>query len=203
MIEAGPFLLFTMRLLVGLISGAIASFMSCPVEVCLVRMQADGRLPPASRRNYHGVFDALVRIAREEGVTTYWRGGSTTVLRAMVVSVSQITAYDQAKAAMGTYLQDVPLHIASGLFAAFTFTGISMPFDTVKTRAQNAKTKTSSNTFAAIGEIARAEGISSLWNGYGPYLASKGALTVLLFIIKEQYEQIAAKMISSCKAAGV
>lgn len=40
--------------------------------------QADGRLPENQRRNYSSVFHALYRIAKDEGVLTYWRGGSTT-----------------------------------------------------------------------------------------------------------------------------
>jgi len=33
-------------------------------------MTADGKLPPAERRNYSNVFNALARIAKEEGVVT-------------------------------------------------------------------------------------------------------------------------------------
>lgn len=35
--------------------------------------QADGKLPVAERRGYKHVGDALLRVAREEGVLTYWR----------------------------------------------------------------------------------------------------------------------------------
>lgn len=35
--------------------------------------QADGKLPPAEQRGYKHVGDALLRVAREEGVLTYWR----------------------------------------------------------------------------------------------------------------------------------
>lgn len=72
---------FAIRQIVGAVSGAIASFISCPVEVCLVRMQADGKQPPNKRRNYKNIIDALVRIGREEGVKAYWTGASTTVIR--------------------------------------------------------------------------------------------------------------------------
>jgi solute carrier family 25 (mitochondrial oxoglutarate transporter), member 11 len=77
----GGLVKFGLRQLVGAVSGAIASFLSCPVEVCLVRMQADGKLPPNKRRNYKNIVDALLRIGREEGVTAYWTGARTTVIR--------------------------------------------------------------------------------------------------------------------------
>lgn len=47
-------------------------------KVCMVRMQADARLPPEQRLGYKHVGDALVRIAREEGLATYWRGATPT-----------------------------------------------------------------------------------------------------------------------------
>lgn len=47
-------------------------------------MTADGRLPLAERRNYNGVFNALIRITREEGLLTLWRGCVPTMGRAMV-----------------------------------------------------------------------------------------------------------------------
>ena len=60
-------------------------------------MTADGRLPPAERRNYKHVGDALVRIAREEGILTLWRGAVPTMARAMVVNAAQLASYSQAK----------------------------------------------------------------------------------------------------------
>jgi len=91
---------FATKAAAGIGAGAIGSFVCCPVEVSLVRMQADGRLPVTEvahaccfsdesrsvcfsflkRRNYSSIFNALFRIAKEEGVTTYWRGASATGL---------------------------------------------------------------------------------------------------------------------------
>ena len=60
-------------------------------------MTSDGRLPPAERRNYKHVGDALIRIAKEEGVVTLWRGAIPTMGRAMVVNAAQLASYSQAK----------------------------------------------------------------------------------------------------------
>lgn len=51
----------------GMTAGAVGSFVGNPSELILIRMTADGRLPVAERRNYTGFFNALFRIAREEG----------------------------------------------------------------------------------------------------------------------------------------
>ena len=43
------------------------------------------------------MFNALIRITREEGVLTLWRGCGPTVVRAMVVNAAQLASYAQAK----------------------------------------------------------------------------------------------------------
>ncbi|CAM9495477.1 unnamed protein product [Ectocarpus sp. 4 AP-2014] len=186
--------LLLLRILIGAVSGGMASFCSCPIEVCLVRMQADGKLPKDQQRGYRGVFHALYRIASDEGALAYWRGGGTTVLRAMVVSVSQIATYDQAKASLAPYVQGFRQHLVAGVISALTFTTISMPFDTVKTRVQQEKAGKKpryTGTFNALATIARTESLGSLWTGFPPYLLAKGTLTVILFLIKEQYTELA------------
>lgn len=59
---------------IGMTAGAVGAFFGTPAEVSLIRMTSDGRLPPAERRNYSSVFNALMRITREEGVLTLWVG---------------------------------------------------------------------------------------------------------------------------------
>lgn len=54
----------------------------------------------------------------------------------MVVSVSQIATYDQAKVSLAPYVQGFRQHLVAGMVSALTFTTVSMPFDTVKTRVQ-------------------------------------------------------------------
>lgn len=67
------------------------------LQIALVRMQADGVLPPAERRNYRGIFDAVRRIVKEEGVANLWRGSTPTVLRAMSLNMGMLATADQAK----------------------------------------------------------------------------------------------------------
>jgi solute carrier family 25 oxoglutarate transporter 11 len=70
-------------------------------------MTADGRLPASERRNYKHVGDALLRMAKEEGVVTLWRGAVPTMGRAMVVNAAQLASYSQAKQALlSTGLED-------------------------------------------------------------------------------------------------
>jgi solute carrier family 25 oxoglutarate transporter 11 len=192
------------RLVTGLASGGIASFLTCPVEVCLVRMQADGRLPPAERRGYTNVFNALGRVAREEGVLTYWRGAGPTVARAMIVSATQLGTYDQAKSMLIPKLGDNKLtQTLSALTAAVVYSYASLPFDTAKTRMQGqAEVKPGDplkyrGLVQTLGTIGKEEGIFSLWKGFSPYFVRSGGHTVLMFFFKELYDSWALQYYSS------
>ena len=50
------------------ISGGIGAFFANPCDIALIRLQTDHSLPVEKRRNYKGIFDALYRIPREDGV---------------------------------------------------------------------------------------------------------------------------------------
>lgn len=76
-------------------AGAVGAFVGTPAEVALIRMTADGRLPLAERRNYSGVFNALSRMVKEEGLLTLWRGCVPTIGRAMTVNAVQLSSYTQ------------------------------------------------------------------------------------------------------------
>lgn len=60
-------------------------------------MTADGRLPEESRRNYKHVFDALLKIKKDEGLAGLWRGTAITVYRAMTANLTQLMTYGSSK----------------------------------------------------------------------------------------------------------
>lgn len=53
--------------------------------------------PAALRRNYTGVFNALARIVKEEGLLSLWRGTAPTVVRAMMLNSALLSTADQMK----------------------------------------------------------------------------------------------------------
>jgi solute carrier family 25 oxoglutarate transporter 11 len=60
-------------------------------------MQADNQLPLAERRNYKNVFDAFVKISREDGILGLWRGATPTIIRAIVLNLAMLSSYDEVK----------------------------------------------------------------------------------------------------------
>ena len=112
-------------------------------EVSLIRMTADGRLPAAERRGYTSALDAIMRISREEGVATLWRGTSSTITRAVVLNATQLAVYSEAKEKLAStfptvsFLQGgITQHAAAATLSGFACTCTSLPVDIIKTRLQ-------------------------------------------------------------------
>jgi len=189
------------KLVCGLGSGATAASMCCPVEVALVRMQADGSVPVDQRRGYRNVVDAIFRVAREEGVATLWRGVGPTVVRGMVVSATQLGTYDQAKEVLeeAAGLSGVPLHLSSSLVSGFVYCVASLPLDICKTRMQNQKPVNGVLPYTSIPQtlvkIPTQEGVLALWKGFPPYFARGGGHTIGMFVFVEQYRALAHQLL--------
>merc|ERR1712194_853029 len=60
-------------------------------------MATDGKLPVDQRRNYKHVFDAIARIAREEGFRAMFRGADATIARGMLITVLQLGVNEKCK----------------------------------------------------------------------------------------------------------
>ncbi|XP_018421323.1 PREDICTED: mitochondrial 2-oxoglutarate/malate carrier protein-like [Nanorana parkeri] len=131
---------FLMKAAIGMTAGATGAFVGTPAEVALIRMTADGRLPPDQRRGYSNVFNALVRMSREEGITTLWRGCVPTMARAVVVNAAQLASYSQSKQILldsGYFRDNILCHFCASMISGLVTTAASMPVDIAKTRIQN------------------------------------------------------------------
>lgn len=185
---------FAQRFATAAVAGGCAALISCPVEVCLVRMSNDANVPVDQRRNYKGVIDAVTRIARDEGLGAFYRGSQPFVMRAMVVGGTQVATYDQFKqlyASMGIKA-GLANQFCSSMSAGLIYSLITMPLETAKNRMafQKPDSKTGklpySSTVQTCTTIARSEGALALWNGFLPYYGRCGGHTVFMFIAVDQ-----------------
>ncbi|CAN2390301.1 Belongs to the mitochondrial carrier (TC 2.A.29) family [Pristimantis euphronides] len=184
---------FFMKAAIGMTAGATGAFVGTPAEVALIRMTADGRLPLDQRRGYSNVFNALVRMSREEGITTLWRGCIPTMARAVVVNAAQLASYSQSKQFLldsGYFRDDILCHFCASMISGLVTTAASMPVDIAKTRIQNMRMIDGKpeykNGLDVLLKVIRHEGFFSLWKGFTPYYARLGPHTVLTFIFLEQ-----------------
>jgi solute carrier family 25 oxoglutarate transporter 11 len=172
----------------GLASGALGALIGNPADLSLVRMQADGSLPVDKRRNYKGVFNALSRIVKEEGVTTLWRGSLPTIYRAMAMNCGMLATYDQSKEMLVPFVgtgtsNNLLASVLSGVVAAV----VTLPFDMMKTRIQRMSplpdgTMPYRGVFHCGSKIVTSEGPLALWKGLGTFcvrVAPHACITLL------------------------
>uniref|UniRef100_A0A2K5I5B2 Mitochondrial 2-oxoglutarate/malate carrier protein n=1 Tax=Colobus angolensis palliatus TaxID=336983 RepID=A0A2K5I5B2_COLAP len=189
---------FLLKAVIGMTAGATGAFVGTPAEVALIRMTADGRLPPDQRRGYKNVFNALIRITREEGVLTLWRGCIPTMARAVVVNAAQLASYSQSKQFLldsGYFSDNILCHFCASMISGLVTTAASMPVDISGPgggwgRIQNMRMIDGKpeykNGLDVLFKVVRYEGFFSLWKGFTPYYARLGPHTVLTFIFLEQ-----------------
>lgn len=166
---------FTERALAGLSAGGLAAMVGNPCDLALIRMQSDGLRPVAERSNYKSVFDALLRIARNEGVTSLWAGSNPTVVRAMALNFGQLAFFSEAKTRLkdtqlSSHAQTLTASAVAGFFASF----FSLPFDFVKTRLQKQQKKPDGSVqykgmLDCFKKVARDEGLLRFYRGFGTY----------------------------------
>ncbi|KAH0929636.1 hypothetical protein HID58_015363 [Brassica napus] len=159
----------TRKLAAGFIAGGIGAAVGNPADVAMVRMQADGRLPLADRRNYKSVLDAIAQMVRGEGVTSLWRGSSMTINRAMLVTASQLATYDSVKETIlekGLMRDGLGTHVVAGTPPPYKG-AVDCALKTV-----------------------RAEGIMALYKGFWPTVSRQAPFTVILFVTLEQVKKV-------------
>lgn len=184
---------FPSRVVVGAVTGGIAAYISCPMEVCVVRLSNDSALPEAERRNYKGLFDTASRIVKEEGVTAFWRGSTPFVSRACMVGVFQVATLDQFKDFYSGWLDQrknsIPNVFCAAMTSGLIYSLATMPLEACKNRMASQKKDPTTGKlpytglFQALKKVTVEEGFFKLYNGFFPYYLRCGGHTVSMFII--------------------
>jgi len=178
---------------VGAVSGGIAAYISCPMEVAVVRMSNDSSLPVADRRNYKGVVDTTLRIAREEGIGAFWRGSTPFVSRAMMVGVFQVATLDQ----FGVFFRDqfglvkdsISNVFCSAMSSGLIYSVATMPLEAAKNRMASQKADPVTGKLPYTGlvqtlqKVSVENGFVALYNGFLPYYLRCGGHTVTMFVL--------------------
>ncbi|XP_028783982.1 mitochondrial uncoupling protein 5 [Neltuma alba] len=196
--KAGGNMSLSRKIVAGLLAGGVGAAVGNPADLAMVRMQADGRLPPAQRRNYKSVVDAIVRTVKQEGVTSLWRGSSLTVNRAMLVTASQLASYDQVKEEIlkkGAMSDGLGTHVTASFVAGFVAAVATNPVDVLKTRVMNMKVEEGgkppySGAIDCAVKTVRAEGPMALYKGFIPTISRQGPFTVVLFVTLEEVRKL-------------
>ena len=172
-------------------SGFLGGIAGNPADVLNVRMQHDAALPPSKRRNYANAVDGLIRMTREEGWRSLFRGVWPNSMRAVLMTASQLASYDKFKDILLTHTSlkdDLTTHFTASILAGLVATTICSPVDVIKTRVMSAKEK--EGVLKLLTRIYRHEGLSWMFRGWVPSFVRLGPHTVATFIFLEQHKKI-------------
>ena len=197
----------------GMASGALAVVVGSPLDIVLVRMQADGQLPPAERRNYSGVVNALVRIAKEDGVTKLWRGLAPNILRGMAMNAGMLATYDEAKEKVARYwtgsVDKTSTQVMSSAIAGFVCAAMSNPFDRLKSLLMSMRVDpvTGKAPYTGIvhcaASVLRNEGMAGFFRGFPAYFTRTFPHATVILLVNEHVTRAYRKVfgIDSRRAA--
>lgn len=175
-------------LLCSMTSGFVGSVVGNPADIVNVRMQNESVLPPAQRRGYRNAIDGVIRIVRDEGYRSLFRGVGPNATRGVAMTAGQVVSYDTGKNFLIKYADmkagTQSLFFAASIWAGFVATTICSPVDVVKTRAMNSSVKVS--PLSVILKGVKQEGVSFLFRGWTPAFIRLGPQTIIMFMTVEQ-----------------
>ena len=183
------------KMLMGLTSGGIGSFVGTPSELALVRMSNDKKLPIDKRKNYNGVRDCIVRIAKEEGLPSLFSGAPATVLRACLLSACAMGITSEMKARLGQTglfgvsgkaFGGVPLLFTATLISSLAANIVANPFDVVKSRMQQDASGKYASMLDCLLRVANNEGLLALWKGFVPAFLKLAPYTVISLLLTDK-----------------
>lgn len=183
----------------SLFSGAIGSVVGNPADLALIRMQSDNNLPVNERRNYKNVFDAIIRITREEGVLTLWRGSMPTIVRAMVMNFSLLVPFEFVKKQLVPYVKDNKYRsILASLVAGGCASFFALPFDNIKTKLQKMKAGPDGKMpYKGVIDCFRVsaanEGVAKLWVGLNTFYVRVAPHAIISLVVNDFLRNLAQK----------
>jgi len=176
-------------------SGFLGGVAGNPADVLNVRMQHDAALPKEERRNYKNAIDGLIRMTREEGWKSLFRGVWPNSMRAVLMTASQLASYDGFKRLLieNTPMEDgLTTHFTASFMAGFVATTVCSPVDVIKTRIMSASE--SKGLARLLADVYRVEGVGWMFRGWVPSFIRLGPHTIATFLFLEQHKKVYRKL---------
>jgi len=124
-------------------------------------------------KTINSTFDGLRKIARNEGITTLWRGLSPTLVMVIPANVIYFAGYDwlrtSKRSPMKTYVSDAYAPLIAGSGARVLSALIVSPLELIRTRIQAGHGVTAAENFketmSGVSDMIKSRGYTSLWRG--------------------------------------
>jgi len=176
---------FVKKFAAGSAAGALGSLAGNPFDVLKTKMMAsEGAVP--------SIVGTAKDLFKNQGISGFYRGIDSNVLRAMVLNGTKMACYDQAKGVVvdvtGLSKSSLVVQFLSATTAGFFMTCTVSPFDMVRTRLMNqpADAKIYNNAIDCFAKIIKNEGPATLWRGFIPIWSRFAPTTTVQLVIFEQ-----------------
>ncbi|EKD18103.1 hypothetical protein MBM_03875 [Drepanopeziza brunnea f. sp. 'multigermtubi' MB_m1] len=124
------------------------------------------------KRSYNSTLDGLRKIARNEGITTLWRGLSPTLVMTVPANIIYFTGYDWLRfnnaSPINRYFSDNYAPLIAGAAARMVAAAAVGPVEMFRTRMQASRSTGGAHfkeTVQGVGEMVATHGYTSLWRG--------------------------------------
>ncbi|GAM21946.1 hypothetical protein SAMD00019534_051210, partial [Acytostelium subglobosum LB1] len=171
------------QMLASIAGGMVTAMALTPLDVVKTRLQnqpnvataAAGTISNAASSSSHfsGTIDALIKISRNEGLHTLWRGLTPSFLMTIPSTAIHFTTYEYFKQHIERYTDKDNVYIApliAGSLGRVVSVTVTSPFELIRTNLQGITNRKTLHFVPLIREIVGNVGLTGLWRGLSPTL---------------------------------
>ncbi|KAL3425333.1 mitochondrial carrier [Phlyctema vagabunda] len=157
-------------------------FVNNNADVCVVAPKlgsmsqtigVDCAVEETQKRTFSSTFDGIRKIARNEGLTTLWRGLSPTLVMTVPANIIYFTGYDwlryNSQSPVNRVVSDSYASLVAGSSARMVAAAVVSPIEMFRTRMQASRSTGGAHvqeTFKSVKEMVQSHGYRSLWRGF-------------------------------------
>lgn len=162
------------KIIAGGLSGMIGSAISNPTDLIKIKLQAEKNLT---------IFTAFKDTVKKNGFFGLYRGTLPTTARAILLTSSQLPAYDQSKKYLLPIMSEgLWLHFTCSMISGIVCCTVASPIDVIKSRYMNGSYRNVGDCIVATFK----EGPLTFFRGWVPSWFKLGPHTVITFIVLEK-----------------
>lgn len=170
---------FLVNFLAGGVSGAVAKTCTAPIERVKLLIQtqdANPKIISGEVPRYTGIVDCFTRVAKEQGISAFWRGNLTNIIRYFPTQAFNFAFKDKIKSMFPAVDKNTQfgqfffINMASGGLAGAGSLMIVYPLDYARTRlASDVGTgkQQFNGLIDCLKKTVQSSGIGGLYNGIG------------------------------------
>jgi solute carrier family 25 phosphate transporter 23/24/25/41 len=122
-------------LLAGGIAGAAARTITAPLDRVKILMQTQRLSGNGAADKYTSLWQALFRVAREDGIKGYWRGNLANCIRVVPYSATQFVTFEHLKSiSFANFLPTIMQRLTYGALAGMAASFVTHPLDVIRLR---------------------------------------------------------------------